>query len=157
MKCAQDATTTARVVRTVAELQMALADKARGQRIAQLRKRKHLTQQKLAERLDVGYRTVQTWEQGTMPEWPNLERLAADLGVQPEEIIGDDDVLEAMRAGPVSVQLDRIEAELRVVRLLLERLLGPETTGDVLADLERDPAHPAQQPGGGAATRRPAA
>lgn len=108
MSYAQNAATKGRVVHTVAELQMALADKARGQRIATLRKRKRLTQQQMAERLKIGYRTYQTWEAGTMPEWPNLEKLAELLGVRPEHIVGEDDGL-----GPdAGTQLDRIEAKL---------------------------------------------
>ncbi len=125
MRYAQNATTGRRVVHTVAELQMALADKARGQRISTLRKRKRLTQQAMSERMGIAYRTYQTWEAGTMPEWANLEKLADALGVRVEDIIGDDDV------GPVEFsQLDRIEANQRE---LLERftrieaaLLGEE-------------------------------
>lgn len=120
MRCAQPAATRPRVVHTVAELQMALTDKARGQRIAQLRKRKHLTQQAMAEKLKCGYRTYQTWEAGTMPEWPNLLKLAELLGVEPEHIIGEE------TAPPDPSQLDRIEASLAELLAAVRRLEGGE-------------------------------
>ena len=124
LKYAQSATTSTPRVRTVDELRMTLADKARGQRIAELRKRKRLTQQAMAERLQIAYRTYQTWEAGTvMPEWENLEKLALFHQLRVEDIIGDD-----MEAAPPSLgdQLDRIEAnqdrilgELAAIRLAL--------------------------------------
>ena len=40
-----------------------------------------------------------------MPEWPNLKKLADELGVTPEQIIGDEEV-------PDPSQLDRIEEKL---------------------------------------------
>lgn len=115
-KSAQNAATPKRVVRSVAELQMALADKARGQRIAQLRKRTPgLTQQRLSEKLGVGYRTVQSWESGdVMPEWDNVERLAKFFKVRPEQVIGE--------APPVEpAQLDRIEAKLDQLQSVVTR------------------------------------
>lgn len=119
-KYAHNATTGPRRVHTVAELRMALEDKARGQRIAEFRKRKHLTQQAMAERLGIAYRTYQTWEAGTMPEWDNLEKLSLFFGVRPEDIIGDD-------ARSVSVQeqsqLDRLEAEVGAIRAELGEVL----------------------------------
>lgn len=138
MRCAQSAATNGRVVHTVAELQMALADKARGQNIARLRKRKRFTQQALAEKLKIGYRTVQGWEAGTMPEWPNLEALAEVLGVRPEDIIGDEDVRDASTT--FRDQLDRIEANqqeiLERLDLVLVTLLAPD--GDSRAAFERE-------------------
>lgn len=84
---------------------MALEDKARGQRISVLRKRSHLTQQAMAERLGIAYRTYQTWEAGRMPEWHNVEKLAKFFKVKPEAIVGE---IEMADAGAAS-QLDRIE------------------------------------------------
>lgn len=129
---AQIATTGARTAHTLAELRMALEDKARGQRIAALRKRKRLTQQVMAERLKIGYRTYQTWEAGSvMPEWPNLEKLAAFFGVKPEDIIGESPDLTALLGAEngTQPQLDRIEAALSELRTDLA------TTRDELAAL----------------------
>lgn len=132
MKYAHNAATNRRVVHTVAELQMALADKARGQRIAQLRKRKRLTQQAMAERLHIAYRTYQTWEAGTMPEWPNLEKLAGELGVRPEDLIGDDHDMTPEQES----QLDRIEAKLDELIVLLTNVpdVGPAEVLEAEAD-----------------------
>ena len=113
MKYAQDARKSVRVVRSVAELRMALDEKARGQRIAQLRKRKRLTQQAMAERLRIGYRTYQTWESGTLPEWHNLEKLAKFHGVKPEHILGED------AEPPRLDQLDRIEEKIDAILVQL--------------------------------------
>lgn len=77
---------------------MALEDKARGQRIAALRTRRRLTQQAMAERLGIAYRTYQTWEAGRMPEWENLEALANFHGIRAEQIIGDDEAPDVMGA-----------------------------------------------------------
>lgn len=112
---------------TVAELRMAIEDKARAQRIATLRKQKRLTQEKLAQRLDVAYRTYQTWEslkEPVMPDWPNLEKLAKFHGVKPEDIIGETPDLAALmgvKDGQHS-QLDRIQAELAATRVELGAL-----------------------------------
>lgn len=143
MKYAQNATTGSRIVRTVAELQMALADKARGQHIAQLRKRKRLTQQAMAERLGIAYRTYQTWEAGTMPEWANLEKLASVLEVKPEYLIGEDE------PAPTG-QLDRIEAKLDELlsRLAEDRIVRiAEAEVDRLrAEIELDGATSTRKP-----------
>jgi transcriptional regulator with XRE-family HTH domain len=153
MRYAQNATTGPRRVHTVAELQMALADKARGQRIAQLRKRRRLTQQAMAERLQIAYRTYQTWEAGTMPEWHNLEKLATALGVRAEHIIGEDEV-------PADVtQLDRIEAKLDALLDLLtpsadesaaafEAELDAAVEQDERPDDDIEEDEPGQQAGG---------
>lgn len=108
---------------------MAIEDKARAQRIASLRKQKRLTQEVMAQRLDVAYRTYQTWEslkEPVMPDWPNLEKLAKFHGVKPEDIIGETPDLAALMGSASQTQLDRIEsnqdrllAELAAIRLAL--------------------------------------
>lgn len=131
MRCAHDATTGTRVVHSVAELQMALADKARGAQIQRLRQRKRLTQQAMAEKLGIAYRTYQTWESGTMPEWSNLEKLALALGTTPERIIGDEEV-------PEPSQLDRLEAAVEENTRKLDAILGLLTgdpAGDIIEEL----------------------
>lgn len=124
---AQNAATGTHRARSFDELRMALEDKARARRIAELRNRKHLTQQAMAERLQIAIRTYQSWEaqkDPVMPDWPNLEKLALFHGVRPEDIIGETEDLSL----EVVSQLDRIEAsqtkilaELRTIRLELAR------------------------------------
>lgn len=122
LKYAHNAATTPRVVHSVSELRMALEEKARGQRIAQLRKRKHLTQQAMAERLGIAYRTYQTWEAGQMPEWPNVEKLAAFFDVKPEQIIGEVDVTDEDTVS----QLDEILEKLDEILDRLEAMEPPQ-------------------------------
>lgn len=117
----QNATTATRKAYTFAELRMAIEDKARAQRIAELRKLKRLTQEAAAQKVDVHYRTYQTWESQknpVMPEWPHLERLATVLGVKPEDIIGETpDLAALMGVETGQSQLDRMEAELAAIRV----------------------------------------
>lgn len=125
---------------------MALADKARGQRIAEFRKRRRLTQQAMAEQLQIAYRTYQTWEAGTMPEWPNLERLATFHNVRPEDIVGDE--YEPDRDPS---QLDRIEAKLDEILDLLDLAgIRAPTPGEIA---EKDADRLEKQRGEGAASR----
>ena len=132
---AQNAATRPLKVHRFEELRMALDDKARGQQIARLRKRRRLTQQKLADQLGVAYRTVQGWEGGTMPDWVNLEKLAAFFEVRPEDLIGDGEF------APIPTQADRIEHKLD---LILEQLgLDPESAKDLFEqELEQAGALP---------------
>lgn len=147
MRYAHDATTGPRVVHSVAELQMALADKARGAHIQRLRQRKRLTQQAMAEKLGIAYRTYQTWESGTMPEWPNLEKLALALGTTPERLIGDDEI-------PEPSQLDRIEAKLDE---LLELLRPSGTEGpDAVLETEAGRLDEQRRHNGATSKRTPA-
>jgi transcriptional regulator with XRE-family HTH domain len=114
---------------------MAIEDKARARRIAELRTRKRLTQEQMAQRLDVAYRTYQTWESQkvpVMPDWPNLEKLARFHGVKPEDIIGETpDVGALLGNGTSQSQLDRIEADVAAIRVELGALVTQ------LEDLQR--------------------
>lgn len=62
-----------------------------GQRIRKLRKGKRLTQEKLAELVDVDHRTVVRWEKHDwIPHGENLLRLSKILGVSPEYILKEE-------------------------------------------------------------------
>lgn len=59
-----------------------------GKRIAQLRKSKGLTQQQLAERLNLSNKTISKWETGAgSPDISNLLALAEILGVSVDELL----------------------------------------------------------------------
>lgn len=121
---------------------MALADKARGQRIAALRLRTPgLTQQAVAQKLGIGYRTIQSWEAGeVVPEWPNVERLAKYYKVRPEEIMGE---LPPMRPA----QLDRIEAKLDELLAILRPGTSPGDVAETAAArIEATPPEAAPAP-----------
>ena len=60
-----------------------------GKRIAQLRKARNLTQQQLADQLNVTNRAISRWERGEgYPEITLLPKLADSLGVTTDEILG---------------------------------------------------------------------
>ena len=62
---------------------------AMGKRIAQLRKARNLTQQQLADQLNVTNRAISRWERGEgYPEITLLPKLADSLGVTTDEILG---------------------------------------------------------------------
>ena len=62
---------------------------AMGKRIALLRKARNLTQQQLADQLNVTNRAISRWERGDgYPEITLLPKLADSLGVTTDEILG---------------------------------------------------------------------
>lgn len=157
MRYAHNATTGPRTVHSLAELRMALEDKARGQRLAQMRKLRRLTQQQMCEKLGVAYRTYQTWEAGTMPEWPNVEKIATFFEIRPEDWIGEDDiVLSAAKPGEPT-QLDRIEAKLdRLLELLGDGDIAGPFVESIVSELESRGVgdRPAADPPGGGSKPR---
>jgi transcriptional regulator with XRE-family HTH domain len=61
-----------------------------GDRLKDLRVRRALTQEELAEKADVGTNTVARLERNeTEPHMSTLSKLAQALGVDPSELIGD--------------------------------------------------------------------
>ncbi len=59
-----------------------------GQRLARLRKKAGITQEKLAEMLDVSYMTVRRWEWGkNAPRLDEAKKIAAALNVSEEELL----------------------------------------------------------------------
>jgi transcriptional regulator with XRE-family HTH domain len=61
-----------------------------GDRLKDLRVRRALTQEELAEKADVGTNTVARLERNeTEPHMSTLRKLAQALGVDPSELIGD--------------------------------------------------------------------
>ena len=60
-----------------------------GERLKQLRKAKHLTQQELADRLGVSNKSVSRWESGSYPDIAMLGKLAKELGVTVDDLLGE--------------------------------------------------------------------
>jgi transcriptional regulator with XRE-family HTH domain len=61
-----------------------------GDRLRELRVRRALTQEELAEKADVGTNTVARLERNeSEPHMSTLRKLARALGVEPAELIGD--------------------------------------------------------------------
>ena len=60
-----------------------------GERLKQLRKAKNLTQQELADRLGVSNKSVSRWESGSYPDIAMLGKLAKELGVTVDDLLGE--------------------------------------------------------------------
>ncbi len=59
-----------------------------GDFVAELRKEKRITQEQLAEKLDINSRSVSRWENGnSMPDYAVLPMLAKELGVSVAELV----------------------------------------------------------------------
>jgi len=114
---------------------MAVTDKAfyqaLGQRIAEARKTRDMTQQQLADQLGIAQQTIAHHESGRLRvAVALLPPLAVALGLSVEELIGETEIQPALRRGPVSrvqQQLERIQqlprAKQRFVIEMLETVL----------------------------------
>ena len=85
------------------------------QRIRDLRLSKGLTLEELARRVGVSKETVRLWEGGRVLKGPNLIRLAKELGAPPEELAGDDSLLELLTSGTLEDPYPSRQAFLRAV------------------------------------------
>lgn len=66
-----------------------------GKFISQKRKAKNLTQEQLAEKLDVSNKTISKWETGKcMPDYSIIKNLCNELGITVAELIDGEDVSE---------------------------------------------------------------
>ena len=62
-----------------------------GKRIAELRKKRDMTQFEIADRLGISYQAVSNWERGnSMPDIAKLPELAEIFGVTVDEILDID-------------------------------------------------------------------
>lgn len=121
-------------------VRMALDDRARGQRIARLRKRKGLTQYNVAAELSVSHSAVQKWESGkVVPEPANLFALAALLDCAPDDIGPPAPERSVDEALAEPGQLDRMEAK-------LDRLLEHFRLGETPEQIAEEAAADRQRP-----------
>ena len=85
-----------------------------GNRIAEARRKKDMTQMELAEKLGISFQAVSSWERGnTMPDIAKLPEIAEILGVSVDYLLGDEagvakgviegDLPERVISGEVSV------------------------------------------------------
>ena len=120
----------------LATFRQQMADYARGQRLRELRERKHESQENVAYGLGVSVKTIRSWEHGGKIRWLNAKRLGAFYGVDAESLVSREE-LSAEEIGPALAgddQLDRIEEKLDQV---LE-LLRPGPVDGVVAELEEE-------------------
>lgn len=78
-----------------------------GENIRRLREAREMTQEQLAERIGVTRPTVTQWETGwSQPRMGKVEQIAAALGVEPMDLLSDDQTLQqAVDADPVLSQI----------------------------------------------------
>lgn len=105
------------------------------QRIRDLRLSKGLTLEELARRVGVSKETVRLWEGGRVLKGPNLVRLAKELGASPEELAGDDSLLELLTSGTLQDPYPSRQAFLRAVgghmtEAEVQHVLGLRYEGD---------------------------
>ena len=68
---------------------------ALGDKIKRLREERHLTQQQLADKLNVSRQTVCRWENGSRcPDLIMAKKLAVELDISLDELISDEDLKE---------------------------------------------------------------
>jgi len=60
-----------------------------GERLRKYRRMNNMTQQELAERLGVSDKSVSRWENGSYPDVPLLGKLAKELGVTVDDLLGE--------------------------------------------------------------------
>lgn len=96
-----------------------MADFAKGARLSELRKARHLSREDAAHEIGVTTRALYVWENKDGPiKWENAVRAARFYGVEPDSIVSRE------RLGGYGDQLDRIEAKLDA---LLKRLGNDES------------------------------
>lgn len=122
----QDSWRTPRNARTL-QAYMALKNREIGARIAELRKsRGNPPQEVVAHKLEVAYRSYQSWEAGdTKPSWRNLTKLAKFYDVTEEFILLGEQPATAEPPTPnpfpadtIDGRLDRIEETLKFQRVV---------------------------------------
>lgn len=92
-----------------------MADFARGERLRDLREKRHLSQEEAAHEIGVSVKTIRAWEKGKGIRWQNALTVSRFYGVDPESLVSRDeggDSLVGQGSGEAEHQLNRIEAKL---------------------------------------------
>src|SRR2546423_8259165 len=89
-----------------------MADYVRGERLLELRERKHASQEAAAFEVGVSTKAYRAWEKGGKIKWENAQRVASFYEVDPETLVSREEVGTSVDGGEPVSQLDRMEAEL---------------------------------------------
>ena len=100
----------------LARFRQQMADYARGQRLRELRERKHQSQESVAYDLGVSTKTLRAWEHGGKIRWDNAKKLAAFYEVDPELLVSRETFAPEEEEPLPGTQLDRIEQMLTEIR-----------------------------------------
>lgn len=97
-----------------------------GERIAEAREARRLTQPVVADRVGVSLRAYQNWEAGaTRVAWTNLPKLAQILGITEDYLLsGDGDAPGLAVPTDLNQQFAEIDARLANIEEMLTQLLG---------------------------------
>ena len=107
-----------------------------GEKIKKLRKENNLTQEKLAELVDVSLTSIRRWEWGeNTPNSKFIQRLSEILNVPPEELLSDKEE-EAKVKGTSEKKLMRNEG-MATIELEDGRVFSVPATSEGYAFLER--------------------
>lgn len=94
-----------------------------GERMKEIRKRRGLTQEELAVRLNVVRQTVSKWEKGlSVPDADMLQKMAEILDTDVSELLGGDR-RDAATTNEIAEQLSRINEQLAVRNKRWRRVL----------------------------------
>ena len=109
-----------------------------GKRIAELRKKKDMTQFELADRMGISYQAVSNWERGnSMPDISKLPELAEIFGVTVDEILGGSNpVVEKVAAGEPVQPTEYTQEELKEAAKVLRPSQVEEIAENAKDDLE---------------------
>ena len=124
--------------------------KNRKKRIAELRKKRDMTQFEIADRLGISYQAVSNWERGnSMPDIAKLPELAEIFGVTVDEILGSGNpVVEKVTAGEPVQPADYTREELKEAAEVLRPSQVEKLAGEVRGR-QREPADTGAIPGRG--------
>ena len=115
---------------SLARFRQQMADYARGQRLRELRERKHESQENAAFAVGVSVKTLRAWEHGGKIRWQNAKRLGSFYGVDPEGLVSREEALADTADSEPVTQLDTIERKLdRILGLLTGA--GTDLRGEV--------------------------
>ena len=72
-----------------------------GEKIAQFRRKKNMTQMELAEEMSVSFQAVSSWERGsTMPDISRLPQLCDTLGISIDQLLDNSPYLPTVEHFP---------------------------------------------------------
>ena len=137
-----------------------MADLERGQRIKELRESRHLTQEAMAETLDVTLRGYQEWEAGGGIKWDNVKKLAkfhkvdADFLMNGPQLETPDPFGDADQLNRIERRLDEIVKRLDSMTVVADEFVSQQTARQVSEAVGSAAAKPQRKPSASPRKRR---
>ena len=113
-----------------------------GLKIAELRKKRNMTQMELADKMGISFQAVSNWERGnSMPDISKLPELAEVFGVTIDELLGEDSkAVKSAINGEIHEYIKQSEDALREV-IRIAPILPPRQIEETLANSEIHSLH----------------